>query len=172
MSDQFVAEIRIFGFNFAPQQWALCQGQIIPISQNTALFSLVGTQYGGDGRVTFALPNLQGLVPIGQGQGPGLQPRQVGETGGVETVTLTMQQMPAHTHLPAANIGDGDDYGPANDIWATDAAGGNEYAPTPAGQMNAASLLPVGGGQPHNNLQPTLALNYCIALQGIFPPRG
>ncbi|HXN45394.1 MAG TPA: tail fiber protein [Bryobacteraceae bacterium] len=170
MADQFVAEIRIFGFTFAPVGWALCQGQIMAISQNTAVFSLVGTFYGGNGSSNFALPNLQGMVPIDQGNGPGLTPRTVGETGGSTTVTLTA--VPPHTHTAACNTANGDDYGPGNDVWATDAAGGNEYATASSGQMNAASLAPVGAGQAHNNLQPYLSMNYCIALQGIFPPRG
>ena len=172
MSDQFVAEIRIFGFNFPPVGWAFCAGQLLPISQNTALFSLVGTYYGGDGKTTFGLPNLAGLVPVHQGQGPGLSPRALGETGGAETVTLASGQMAAHTHGAACNTANGNDYGPAGDVWAKDAGGGNEYAAAASGQMNAASLTPAGGGQAHNNLQPYLSLNYCIAMQGIYPPRS
>ncbi len=170
MADQFVAEIRIFGFNFPPVGWAACLGQLIPISQNTAVFSLVGTFYGGNGSSNFALPNLQGLVPIDQGNGPGLTPRVVGETGGTAAVTLAA--VPPHTHAAACNTANGNDYGPSNDVWAADAAGGNEYAAAGPGQMNPASLSPAGGGQPHNNMQPYVAMNYCIALQGIFPPRG
>jgi microcystin-dependent protein len=170
MADQFVAEIRIFGFTFPPVGWAACLGQLMSISQNTAVFSLVGTFYGGNGISTFGLPNLQGMVPIDQGNGPGLTPRVVGETGGVATVTLT--NVPPHTHAPACDTTNGNDYGPTNDVWATDAAGGKEYAAAGPGQMNATSLSPTGGGQPHNNLQPYVAMNYCIALQGIFPPRG
>jgi microcystin-dependent protein len=172
MSDQFVAEIRIFGFNFPPTGWATCAGQIMAISQNTALFSLLGTNYGGDGKSNFGLPNLQGSVPVHQGQGPGLTPRVVGETGGTEAVTVLSTQIPVHTHAPGCNTGQGDDYGPGGDIWAVDAAGGNEYTATSSGTMNPASLLVAGGGQPHNNLQPYVAMNYCIALQGIFPPRS
>lgn len=172
MADPFLAEIKIFGFNFPPRNWAFCAGQLLPISQNTALFALVGTQYGGDGRTTFGLPNLQGIVPIHQGNGPGLSPRVVGQTGGVETVTLSVAQMPAHTHAAVCNSAPGNDYGPANDVWAQDAGGGNEYAAAASGQMNTAALTPAGGGQPHNNLQPFLSINYCIALAGIFPPRS
>jgi microcystin-dependent protein len=172
MADQFVAEIRIFGFNFAPLGWAICQGQILPINQNTALFSLLGTFYGGNGVTNFALPNLQGDVAIHQGNGPGLSPRVVGETAGAESVPLTTAEMAAHSHTAACSTATGDDYGPGSDVWAPDAAGGNEYASAPSGQMNAASLSPAGGGQPHNNLQPYLSMNYCIALQGIFPPRS
>ena len=172
MANPFVAEIRIFGFNFPPVGWAACQGQILAISQNTALFSLLGVQYGGDGKSNFALPNLQGIVPIGQGNGPGLSPRVIGETGGVETVTLTTAQMAAHSHTAACDTAAGDDYGPGNDVWAPDAVGGNEYAAASSGQMNPASLSPVGGGLAHNNLQPYLSMNYCIALQGVFPPRA
>jgi microcystin-dependent protein len=172
MSDQFVAEIRIFGFTFPPKGWASCQGQLIPISQNTALFSLLGTFYGGDGKSNFGLPNLQGAVPIHQGSGPGLTPRVPGETAGTETVTLTTSQMAAHSHPAVCNTAEGDDYGPGNDVWATDLAGGNEYATTAPGKMNAGSLNPAGGGLAHNNLQPYLSMNYCIALQGIFPPRS
>jgi microcystin-dependent protein len=172
MSDQFVAEIRIFGFNFAPRGWALCHGQLLAISQNTALFSLIGTFYGGDGKSTFGFPNLQGAVPIHQGSGPGLSQRVVGETAGAETVTLTTAEMAPHSHAAACNTADGDDYGPGNDVWAPDVAGGNEYAAAGSGQMNPASLSPAGGGLAHNNLQPYLSMNYCIAMQGIFPPRS
>ena len=172
MANPFVAEIRIFGFTFPPVGWAACQGQILAISQNTALFSLLGVQYGGDGKSNFALPNLQGMVPIDQGNGPGLSPRVIGETAGVETVTLTTAQMAAHSHTAACDTTSGDDYGPGNDVWAPDAAGGKEYAAASSGQMNAASLTPVGGGLAHNNLQPYLSMNYCIALQGVFPPRS
>ena len=172
MANPFVAEIRIFGFNFPPLGWAACQGQILAIAQNTALFSLLGIQYGGNGTSNFALPNLQGIVPIGQGNGPGLSPRGIGQTGGVETVTLTTAQMAAHSHTAACDTAAGDDYGPGTDVWAPDAAGGNEYTAASSGQMNAASLSQVGGGAAHNNLQPYLSMNYCIALQGVFPPRS
>jgi microcystin-dependent protein len=169
VSEPFVAEIRIFGFNFAPRNWAQCNGQLMPISQNTALFSLLGVNYGGDGKATFGLPNLQGAVPVGV-DFANFQP---GQTGGTETVALTAQQSPAHTHGVNCNTGQGNAYGPPGNLWAQDAAGVNEYAAASSGdQMNAGAITMAGGGQPHNNLQPYLVLNYCIALTGIFPPRG
>ncbi len=172
MADQFVAEIRMFACNFAPQGWALCQGQLMPISQNTALFSLLGTNYGGDGRSTFGLPNLQGAVPMGYGQGAGLSPRQIGEQGGSDTVTLLQSEMPAHTHTVACNSGDGDQYGPTGNFPATDTGGNNLFANSANALMAPGTIAPVGGNLPHSNLQPYLVMNYCIALQGIFPPRS
>jgi microcystin-dependent protein len=172
MSDQFVAEIRIFPFNFPPIGWAMCDGQLQPIVQNTALFSLLGTQYGGDGKVTFALPDLQGRLPMHAGSGPGLTPRTQGEQDGSEAVTLLTAEVPPHTHTAHCQSTDGDDYGPTNNVWAQDAGGNNEYAATANATMNPGQLLPVGGGLPHSNLQPYLVLNFCIALQGIFPPRS
>ena len=181
MADNFLAEIRLFAFNFAPFGWALCQGQILPISQNTALFSLLGTQYGGNGTSNFALPNLQGAVPIGQGNGPGLTPRTIGETGGEENVTLTVDELPAHAHpmpaiadsatggFPAAGLapaeGHGQGRGGAFSI--------NTFTPTtPNTTLAPASLGSDGNDQPHNNIQPSLVMNWCIALQGIFPARS
>jgi microcystin-dependent protein len=172
MAEPFVAEIRIFGFNFAPVGWAFCNGQILPISQNTALFSLLGTTYGGNGTSNFALPNLQGAAPLGLGQGPGLSQRDEGETGGEAALTLLVTEMPAHAHTPACNPGMGDRYSPAGSFWATDAGGNNEYAPTANDKMSTVALGITGAGQPHNNLQPYLVLNFCIALNGIFPPRS
>jgi microcystin-dependent protein len=172
MANPFVAEIRIFPFNFAPTGWAMCQGQLIPISQNTALFSLLGTMYGGDGRSTFALPNLQGCAALGAGQGPGLSLYVEGQAGGSPTVTLLNTEMPAHNHGAGCYNGVGDSYTGANAIPATDAAGNNLYS-TPADHtMNALAIAPTGGSLPHNNLQPYLTLNYCIALQGVFPARS
>ena len=176
MSDQFVAEVRIFPFNFPPTGWAFCDGQLLPISQNTALFSLLGTTYGGDGKSTFALPDMQGNVPIHPGQGPGLSLYDLGQTGGVETVTLLQSEMPAHAHgVGMAKNALGDSITPANSVWATAAAGRGAAAlyapPAPTGTVNPNSLSPSGGGLPHNNMQPYLTLNFCIALQGIFPPR-
>jgi len=168
----FLGEIREFGFNFAPVGWAMCNGQLLSISQNTALFSLLGTQYGGNGTTNFALPNLQGRVPMGQGQGPGLSSRVIGEVDGTETVTLLVTEIPSHSHLPQCNSGDGNAYGPGGNFWSQDAAGNAEYASTGATPMNGAALLPTGGGQPHSNMQPYLALNFCIAMQGIFPSRA
>jgi microcystin-dependent protein len=171
--DPFVAEIRIFPFNFAPKGWAFCDGQILSIAQNTALFSLLGTTYGGNGQSTFALPDLQGMVPVHPGQGPGLSQYYLGQIGGSETVTLLESELPAHTHtvqgVPGALPGN-------NNI-----PPGNSFAKSTNGQAytTAANLVPmyeetaavVGGDQPHNNLQPYLTLNFCIALQGVFPPR-
>lgn len=173
MSDQFVAEIRIFPFNFAPTGWAFCNGQILPISQNTALFSLLGTMYGGDGKSTFALPNLEGNVPIHQGQGAGLSERFQGEAGGVEFVTLLESEIPVHTHSMLAATDIGDQNVPTNRV-LTISNNGPAYAPggSPQVSMSAQALAPAGGDLPHNNLMPYLALNFCIALQGIFPPRG
>lgn len=168
MSEPFLAEIRIFGFNFAPQGWAQCNGQLLPISQNTALFSLLGTMYGGDGKSTFALPDLRGAVPLAANDT--LVP---GSAGGEETVTLNSAQLPAHNHAVNCNSGAGNAYGPSGNMWAKDAAGTKEYAPgASANQMNAGAISPAGGGQPHNNIQPFAVVNYCIALVGIFPPRN
>jgi len=175
MSDQFVAEIRIFPFNFAPTGWALCNGQILPINQNTALFSLLGTTYGGNGTSNFALPNLQGSAPLDQGQGPGLSFRDVGETGGETAVTLLQTEMPAHSHQ-AESAASGGLPSPTNNAWASGLKGHpGAYAasnPSTNVQMSPAALSPVGGSLPHNNLPPYLTLNFCIALQGIFPPRS
>ena len=177
MADPFVAEIRIFPFNFAPKGWAFCDGQLLPISQNTALFSLLGTTYGGDGKSTFALPNLQGNAPMHPGQGPGLSLLDLGETGGSETVTLLTSEMPAHAHnVGRATDAQGDSITPVNSVWAQSAAGRGSaalYHESPATtKVNLNSLQPTGGNLPHNNMQPYLTLNFCIALQGVFPPRG
>lgn len=171
MSDAFVAEIRILPCNFAPRGWAFCNGQLLPISQNTALFSLVGTNYGGDGRTTFGLPNLQGRSAVGVGQGPGLSLYDVGQSGGSDAVTLLTPEMPAHGHTlnatASATTGN-----PAGAALAPPAGGQLEYRmPGNIAPMAGDSLVPVGGA-PHNNLQPYLVLNFCIALQGIFPPRA
>ena len=172
MADQFVAEIRIFPFNFAPIGWAQCNGQILPISQNTALFSLLGTTYGGDGKSNFALPNFQGNTPMHSGQGPGLSLRDLGESGGSDTVTLLPTELPGHSHGANCNAGMGDQYGPPGNFWATDAGGNLEYAPTATGTMANGAVQNMGGSEPHNNLQPYLTLNFCIALQGIYPSRS
>ena len=173
MSDPFVAEIRIFPFNFAPKGWAFCNGQLLPISQNTALFSLLGTNYGGDGRSTFGLPNLQGRAVMHPGQGPGLSPRSLGETGGSDTVTLLQSQMPSHTHALVASNEIGEDRKAAGEA-AARSTGGPLYGPVPATPVALAveSVSVLGGSQPHNNLMPYLTLNFCIALQGVFPPRS
>ena len=176
MSDPFVAEIRIFPFNFPPTGWAFCDGQLMPISQNTALFSLLGTFYGGDGKSTFALPDMQGNAPMHQGQGPGLSDRFIGEIGGSQFVTLLQSEMPFHQHnVGRAKADAGDSTTPVNSVWAQAGAGRGAaalYKEAPAtGQVNINSLTPSGGDLPHNNMQPYLTLNFCIALQGIFPSR-
>jgi len=174
MTDQFVAEIRIFPFNFAPTGWALCNGQLLPISQNTALFSLLGTMYGGDGQSTFALPNFQGSTPLHQGQGPGLSVYVQGESGGEEIVTLIETELPSHTHQAMGALGNGPT-SPAGNTWG--AGSGRTPPPTyvdgsPNVTMAGETVAGTGGSQPHNNMQPYLTLNFCIALQGIYPPRS
>lgn len=176
MSNPFLAEIRIFSGNFAPKGWALCDGQLLPISQNTALFSLLGTTYGGDGKSNFALPNLQGCAPMQAGQGPGLSLRDLGETGGEQTVTLLQTEMPAHSHSAQGSTGS-DKTTPAGNAWASGAklGGGNLYFPsTPSSnvQMNPFGTSISGGSQPHNNMPPFLGLTFIIALQGVFPARS
>jgi microcystin-dependent protein len=171
MAEPFLGEIRMFGFNFAPQGWALCQGQLMPINQNQALFSLLGTFYGGNGTTTFALPDLRGRVGISMGQGPGTSPYQLGEVAGAETVTLTSGQMPAHAHAVEANGSPGTSTRTAGTVPARTAA--SDYAAAPDGTvMNAGMIAAAGGSQPHSNIQPFLVLNFCIALQGIFPSRN
>jgi microcystin-dependent protein len=176
MSDQFISEIRIFAGNFAPTGWAFCAGQLMPISQNTALFSLLGTNYGGDGKSTFGLPNLQGSAPLGPGQGPGLSLRDLGEIGGEQTVTLLNTEIPAHSHTAQASTSGGTG-SPTGAAWgesklgktplATYAASGANNVP-----MSPQGLSPVGGSLPHNNMPPYLCLTFIIALQGIFPARS
>lgn len=175
MADAFLAEIRIFPLNFAPKGWAACNGQLLAISQNTALFALLGVTYGGDGRTTFALPNIQGRASMQWGQGPGLTPRSLGEMGGEATVTLTTQQMPAHTHLAMGNANSAGTAAAGN-VWGNPA--GHKPAPnfystalgTPQ-NMSQQAIGIAGNGQPHNNLMPYQVLTYCIAMQGIFPQR-
>lgn len=178
MSDQFVAEIRIFPFNFAPTGWAFCNGQLMPLSQNTALFSLLGTTYGGDGKSTFALPNLQGSAPMhhggGFGQGPGLSTHSLGEQSGVEFVTLLESEIPAHTHALRGNNALGDLPAPTPDASLGRFGVNNMYQSNVSSNLtNMAfqSLSVAGGSLPHNNLMPYLVFNFCIALQGVFPPR-
>jgi microcystin-dependent protein len=172
MSDPFVAEIRIFPFNFAPTGWAFCDGQILPISQNTALFSLLGTTYGGNGQSTYALPNMQGNAPMHPGQGQGLSLRDLGEASGTETVTVLVSEMPIHNHFVMASLDDGDIKIPGPDRSLAKSQGGSIYAAATDGSTHAFQAHPPAGGDlPHNNLQPYLTLNFCIALQGIFPPR-
>jgi len=173
MSDPFVAEIRIFPFNFAPQGWAWCDGQLLPLSQNTALFSLLGTTYGGNGKSNFALPDLQGRAPMHPGQGPGLSLHDLGETGGSETVTLLESEIPSHSHALMARMEDASTPAPAGNHLAR-VPGDQMYQTNPGSlvQMSDNALPPAGGDAPHNNLQPYLTFYFCIALQGIFPPRG
>lgn len=173
MSDQFVAEIRIFPFNFPPTGWAFCQGQLMPISQNTALFSLLGTVYGGDGKSTFALPDLQGAAPMQPGQGQGLSERFLGEMSGSETITLLVSEIPLHTHALSGSNEDATQGSLTASVVPSKASGGTPYQTNLAGlqAMNFQSLPPAGGSLPHNNMQPYLTLNFCIALQGIFPQR-
>jgi microcystin-dependent protein len=171
MADPFVAEIRIFGFNFAPKGWAFCDGQLLPLSQNTALFSLLGTTYGGDGKSNFALPDMQGNAPMHPGQGPGLSLHDLGETGGSETVTLLESEMPAHSHAFQFSNNDSGVQTPPGQLLAGGVGVGQYAAPGPLVQMNPSVIAPAGGDLPHNNMQPYLTLNFCIALQGVFPPR-
>ena len=169
MADPFVGEIRLFAGNFAPRGWALCDGQLLPINENAALFSLLGTYYGGDGRGTFALPDLRGRVPVHQGQGPGLSQRRIGSRGGAETVTLNVAQLPHHSHALQASGA------PA----AETAAAGHRYAEpedsayrTDGDTVSMSDAASTGGGQPHPNLHPQLAVNYIIALVGVYPSRN
>ena len=175
MADPFVAEIRIFPFNFAPKGWAWCNGQLMPLSQNTALFALLGTTYGGNGKSNFALPNLEGSAPMHPGQGPGLSLHDLGEVGGSDFVTLLESETPAHNHfIQAANF-PGDVQAPQPAVAIARSGGGNAYQNNTSSnlvQMAPQALAPVGGSQPHNNMQPYLTFYFNIALQGVFPPRG
>lgn len=173
MSEPFLAEIRVMPYNFAPTGWASCDGQLIPISQNTALFSLIGTYYGGNGTSNFALPDLRGNLAMGQGQGPGLSGRVLGETVGTPSVTLLTQEMPSHSHGLMASITPAST-SPANAAMSpTATGGGNVYRASGAAAPMAATAIGLSGGtQPHENRQPYLALTFCIALQGIFPARS
>jgi microcystin-dependent protein len=171
MSEPFIGEVRLFGFNFAPQGWAMCNGQILSINQNTALFSLLGTQYGGNGQTTFALPDLRGRDPKHQGTGPGLSNYSIGQVGGTESEALGVLQMPAHTHAVQASTGDPTTSQPGGKLLA--AVGEGAYAAPPGDTTMAATMIAsAGGGQPHNNLPPYLVMNWCIALQGIYPSRN
>lgn len=173
MADPFVAEIRIFPFNFAPRGWAWCDGQLLPISQNTALFSLLGTTYGGNGKSNFGLPDLQGRAPMHPGQGPGLSLHDLGETGGQETVELLDSELPSHSHALGSG-GTADTAAPANAAWA--AAGAVPNQKLYGNPSGASGTMPYafgesGSGAPHNNMQPYLTMYFCIAMQGVFPPR-
>ncbi|RYF79274.1 MAG: phage tail protein [Comamonadaceae bacterium] len=183
MADPFLGEIRAFGFNFAPMNWAMCQGQIMPLQQNTALFSIIGVQFGGNGRTNFGLPNLTGQAPMGIGAGPGLTPRTVGDAVGTASVALQPTDMPLHTHAIAVQTTNGTTASPDRGVLAQSVNGSGPRAPkvfayaagaptVPQGVLAANALAPFdGGGQAHSNLQPYLALNFCICLSGIFPPR-
>jgi len=174
VSDPFVAEIRIFAGNFAPKGWASCDGQLLPISQNTALFSLLGTMYGGDGKSTFALPDMQGNAPMMWGQGSGLSLHDEGEMSGTQSVTLLESEMPVHTHfMRDHDIDLGELNAPSNNRSLAQSANATIYtASANLTQLNFQALTPAGGSLPHNNMMPTLTLYFIIALQGVFPPRG
>jgi microcystin-dependent protein len=172
--EPFLAEIKLFAGNFAPRGWAFCDGQLLPINQNQALFSLLGTMYGGDGRTTFALPDLRGRVPVHPGNGPGLSPYSIGQMGGAETVTLTVQQLPAHSHSLNANAQNGDTSDPPGSSLADTKGSDKDYMKSGVvnTEMSPNSIGATGGGQAHENRQPYLAVSYIIALQGIYPSRS
>ena len=165
MSEPFLGEIKIISWNFPPKGWTFCNGQLLPINQNQALFSILGTTYGGDGRVNFALPNLQGRSPVHVGNGIVL-----GERAGEASHTLNISELPAHNHVPVGNSVQATLTSPVGNLWGLD--GSNPFNPTPNAAMNPACILPVGGSQPHENMSPYLVLNFIIALQGIFPSQN
>lgn len=172
MSEPFLGEIRTFGFNFAPNGWALCNGQLLSISQNTALFSLLGTMYGGNGTTNFALPDLRSRVPVHQGTGTGLSAYVVGQPGGTETVTLTTGQMPAHSHSVRTTRNAAQQREPQNRLLAPSSQEAYRDTPETGILMSASMIADAGGGQPHDNIQPYLTVNFCIALAGIYPSRS
>jgi len=173
MSEPFIAEIRIFAGNFAPRSWAFCNGQLLPIAQNTALFALVGTTYGGDGRTTLGLPNMQGRAPMHPGRGPGLTSRRLGQSFGTETVGLAESQIASHNHTARGSDNPSVTSAPANNYVARGAGRGvNSYLNADTDIGASKQLLPTGNGQVHNNIQPYLAMNFIIALQGLFPSRS
>ena len=172
MGQPFIGEIRMFGFSFPPAGWASCNGAPMPISENDVLFAIIGTTYGGDGQETFNLPNLQSRSPKHQGTGLSGTTYQMGETGGVEEVTLTTQQIPSHTHVPLANTGSGGSSSPSGNFWAANANTAGVQFTIPAntnGTMNNTTILPSGGSQPHYNMMPYLVINFCISLFGLYP---
>ncbi len=172
MTEPFVGEIRMFAGNFAPRSYAFCSGQLLSIAQNTALFSLLGTTYGGNGQTTFALPDLRGRIPIHRGQGPGLSNRDLGSTGGTESVTLSVNQIPAHSH-PARSATGGNSITPVGNYWSTDPGGNSAgFHAAHDGSTMGSVIGPAGGSQPHDNLQPFLCISFIIALEGIFPSRN
>lgn len=169
--DPFIGQIQSFGFNFAPKGWAQCNGQLLAISSNTALFSLLGTTYGGNGQTNFALPDLRGRCPLHQGQGPGLSDRTIGEVGGTEGVALVQQEMPAHNHGISASVANATSKSPANAVPAF--AENAVYGPFDnSGGMADGMCKPAGQGRPHYNMEPYLVINWCIAVEGIYPSRG
>lgn len=170
MSQPFIGEIRMFGGSFAPAGWAFCDGQLMAIAENDALFTLIGTTYGGDGQQTFGIPDLRGRVPAHMGTGPGLSTRVIGEVSGVETVTLTVQQIPQHTHIPQASTLNGNQSSPLNHIWAQSEA--RQFANVAASQPMSQSVAPVGGSQPHDNVMPFLTISFIISLFGVFPSQS
>lgn len=175
MSEPYIGEIHLFAGNFAPQGYAFCDGQSLPISQFDAVFALLGTTYGGDGQTSFNLPDLRGRLPVHQGQGPGLPPFTMGQSGGSETVTLTGQQLPVHSHSANATTQGGATSSPQNAILAATTSGNELYAAPGAGptvQLVGSTINPAGGNQPHDNMMPYLAINFIIALEGLFPPRN
>ena len=172
MSQPFVGEIRIAGFNFAPAGWAFCDGSLLPISGNETLFNLIGTTYGGDGQSTFALPDLRGRLPIHQGQGPGLSNRTLNQTGGAESVTLAIGQLPQHTHPLMASSALAADAGPQGDVLAQTRSVDLYLGDVPSAAMAASAVGMQGGSQPHDNLMPYLVLNFIISLFGIFPSQS
>lgn len=175
MSSPFVAEIRMFGFNFAPTGWAQCNGQLLPISQNTALFSLLGTFYGGDGKSTFALPNLEGSVPLDVGQGNGTSEYFLGQQSGSQFITLLTSEMPLHNHGFWGANETGEQGSLTNNVSLANSVGGSIYQSNSSANlanMNFQAITIAGGSLPHNNMQPYLTVNFCIAMQGVFPPRS
>ena len=173
MSEPFIGEIKMFAGNFAPRGWALCDGQLLSIAQNNALFALLGTTYGGDGRTTFGLPDMRGRIPVHPGSGPGLTTRRQGEKSGAETHTLTMNEISNHTHNVQAINKPGDSGNPENRLWASSSGAPLSYSDAnPGDEMSPDAIVAVGGGQQHNNMMPTLCVNFIIALFGIFPSRN
>lgn len=171
MSDPFIAEVRIFAGNFPPRGWAFCDGQVLPINQNTALFSLIGTTYGGDGRTTTALPDLQGRAPMHPGRGPGLTSRRLGDRAGTTTETLSQLQLPSHKHAISAPEGEANSTTASGNTWGVSEDGDN-FRNSPDIAMSGMALAASGGGSPHNNLQPYLVMNFIIALIGLYPSRS
>jgi len=167
MSEPFLSEIKIFSFGFPPKGWAFCDGQLLPINQNQALFSLLGTTFGGNGTTTFALPNLQGCIPLHDGNG-----HTLGEFGGEQTHTLIISELPGHVHPALCNSAPGTQAGATGNFWAQDNNGNAPYSSSATAEMNPGALSAVGGSQPHQNMAPFLTLSFCIALQGIFPTQN